>query len=90
MADGPSWRYTASCREYNLTSVSLNFKTNGGSSIFEEKATVEAKIIKKNKISFCTQLHVPIIFKVMVRLGVDLTKFAEFAIQVFIWVVEMS
>ena len=28
--------------------------------------------------------------KVMVRLGVDLTKFAEFAIEVFIWVVEMS
>ena len=28
--------------------------------------------------------------KVMVRLGVDLTKFAEFAIEVFIWVVKMS
>ena len=29
-------------------------------------------------------------FKVMVGLGVDLVKFAEFAIGVFIWVVEMS
>ena len=43
-----------------------------------------------NKQHLSNFLYKTLHIKVMVRLGVDLTKFAEFAIEVFIWVVEMS